>query len=318
MREAYAISIYIFPTMLHLLVSAFVALFGGGQQPASPAAAPPSTDIYVATLSISGGAIRVGRPVNISQSPGYDNQPSFTPDGTGVLFTSDRASKQGSSQMDIFRHDLASGAVSRVTSTDESEYSPTVTPDGSHISVIRVEKDGTQRLWQFQLDGTNPSVVLEHVKPVGYHAWLDASRLALFVLGPPATLQLADARTGGAEVIAKNIGRSIQKIPGGGASFVEQQGQGADRKLMVNELVLDGAKASVRPLIGAVAGAREADLAWTPDGTLLIAHGGSLYAWKKGEAEWRAVADLGALGLKNVSRLAVSPGGDRIALVAAQ
>lgn len=303
---------------MHLLVSAFVVLSGGGQQPPAATAAPPSTDVYIATLSISGSAIRIGKPENVSQSPGYDNQPSFTPDGAGLLFTSDRASKQGSSQMDIFRFDLASGTISRVTSTDESEYSPTVTPDGRHISVIRVEKDGAQRLWQFQLDGTNPSIVLEKVKPVGYHAWLDANLLALFVLGPPATLQLADVRTGGAEIIAKNIGRSIQKMPGGGASFVEQQGQGAERKLIVSELVLDGGKPSGRPLIPAVAGAREADVAWTPDGTLLMAQAGSLYAWKKGEAEWRVVADLSALGLRSVSRLAVSPRGDRIALVAAQ
>ena len=47
---------------------------------------------------------------------------------------------------DIYRYDIASQAISQVTNTPEAEYSPTVTPDGRHISVIRVESDGTQRL----------------------------------------------------------------------------------------------------------------------------------------------------------------------------
>jgi len=40
-----------------------------------------------------------------------------------------------------------------------------------------------------------------------------------------------------------------------------------------------------------------------------------LYGWRRGENDWRRLADLTALGLHGVSRLAVSPGGDRIALV---
>jgi hypothetical protein len=320
--------------MIQLLVSMVLALSSAGQQPAPPApAAPPSTDVFVASLSMTGGIPAVGKPENISQAPGYDNQPFFASDGNSLLFTSDRAPRtpappsvgqprtpggtQSASQMDIFRYDFRSRTISRVTDTSEGEYSPTVTPDTRHLSVIRVEADGTQRLWKFPMNGGNPTLVLERVKPVGYHAWLDANTLALFVLGEPATLQVADVRTGASQIVTSRIGRSLQRIPGGGISFVQQEGQGSERKLIVSQLTLADGKPVTRPLMTAVAGAREADLAWTPDGTLLMAHGGSLYAWKSGQAEWRVVADLGALGLKNVSRLAVSPKGDRIALVAA-
>jgi hypothetical protein len=58
------------------------------------------------------------------------------------------------------------------------------------------------------------------------------------------------------------------------------------------------------------------DLAWTPDGMLLMATGGKLYFWRRGQAQMTAGADLDALGLRGVTRLAVSPRGDRIALVA--
>jgi hypothetical protein len=42
----------------------------------------------------------------------------------------------------------------------------------------------------------------------------------------------------------------------------------------------------------------------------------TLYRWRSGEPNWTVVANLGALGLRNVTRLAVSPKGDRLALVA--
>ncbi|MBZ5556222.1 MAG: hypothetical protein LAO77_02995 [Acidobacteriia bacterium] len=297
-----------------LLLFALPAAAASPQTPAAPA--PPDTEIFLATLTpltTPGQTLTVGRPANITNSPGYDNQPSFTPDGGAILFTSIR----GGTQTDIYRYDVASGATARVTNTPESEYSPTVTPDGAHISVIRVEADGTQRLWRFTLAGTEPELVLKGVKPVGYHAWADDRTLALFVLGQPATLQIADARTGNADVVVRGINRSIQRIPGRGTiSFVEREAgaSNADAQLWIREL--DAKTRRVTPLVAAVAGATEADCAWTPDGMLLMADKDVLYGWRRGETEWRRIADLAALGLHGVSRLAVSPKGDRIAFVA--
>src|SRR4051812_38049645 len=65
---------------------------------------PPGTDIFLAPLSVSGAKTTVGTPVNITARAGYDNQPSFTPDGRSILFTSIRAGGQS----DIYRYDLAS------------------------------------------------------------------------------------------------------------------------------------------------------------------------------------------------------------------
>jgi|SRR5579862_265872 len=133
---------------------------------ASGLAAQANTDIFLAPLSIRNGMVEIGAPVNITNRPGYDNQPSFTPDGKAVLFTSVREDAQA----DIYRYDVGSKLITRVTKTPESEYSATVMPSGDRFSVIRVEPDSTQRLWSFRLDGTDPRLVIERLKPVGYHA----------------------------------------------------------------------------------------------------------------------------------------------------
>ena len=294
--------------------------------PAAPA--PPDTEIFLAPLTSANGKIEVGPPVNITNNPGYDNQPFFAPDGRSVLFTSVRgtppAGGDGSlTRTDVYRYDIGAGTVSRVTQTAEGEYSPTVMLDGRRISVIRVEADGTQRLASIAPSGPKieVDVLLPNVKPVGYHAWADEHTVAMFILGgsgAPATLQVADMRTGNARVLATDIGRSIQRMPGAGASrrisFVQRERDGDKIALTIKEL--DPATGQITPLTPAVDGAREADTAWMPDGTLLMAKDGVLYGWKRGQNGWNEVASLTRLSLSGVTRLAVSPAGDRIALVA--
>jgi hypothetical protein len=278
-------------------------------------------------MKIVDGAITIGSAENITNNPGYDNQPFFTPDGRAILFTSIRPSTSlgpgAAGQTDIYRYDIASKGISQVTTTPESEYSPTITPSGA-LSVVRVELDEarTQRLWQFSADGRDPHVVLETVKPVGYHAWADDHTLALFILGAngaPATLQLADTRTGHARVLATDIGRSIQRMPGATGtahiSFTQRERAGDATVRTVKEL--DPATGAIVALAPAIdRDPAELDTAWTPDGTLLAVRRGVLYGWRRGDSQWKEVANLERLSLSGVTRLAVSPKGDLLALVA--
>jgi hypothetical protein len=273
---------------------------GAGQ----PAAPPAGADIFLASLDTRGGAIRVGAPTNITARAGYDNQPSFTPEGAALLYTSVREDGQA----DVWRHDLAARASSPVTRTTESEYSPTVVPGGGAISVVRVERDSTQRLWRFPLDGGEPALILDAVKPVGYHAWGDESTLLLFVLGDPASLVRADVRSGAATPVIENPGRSIQRIPGARAlSFVRKR-RGGDWVMRY-----DVDSATFTPIAPTLAGSE--DHAWTPDGSLLMARGNRLFAWDSSGGAWREVARFDDPGMARITRLAVSPRGDWIALV---
>jgi dipeptidyl aminopeptidase/acylaminoacyl peptidase len=282
-----------------------------GQQPSTPPAGaaltPQNTDIYLLSFNGQLDALKAAPPQPLSVAPGYDNQPFFTPDGAAVLFTANRDGKQ----TDIFEFDRASRRVRQLVATPEAEYSATVTPDGKGFSVIRVESDGTQRLWRFDRGGANPRVVLADIKPVGYHAWVDADRLVLFVLGKPATLQAAQVSTGKGTVVTNNVGRSILRVPGGSTvSFVQREENG---EYWVKEL--NPATNAITPLVLAPAGSAERDCAWLPDGTLLMSAGTRVVAWRRGDKDWRDVYDAAAHKLGAVTRMAVAPDGRSVAIV---
>jgi Tol biopolymer transport system component len=309
-----------------LLVAAALFAPFAPQAPQAPnPAAPAPFDIYLVPLSGGLASMKGAKPQPLSIAPGYDNQPNFSPDGSRVLFAANRDDKQ----TEIFAFDRNTKRVTQITHTAENENSPTFVPTGAgpsgSFTVVQSEFDSKgqrptpaiQRLWRFNADGKSPQLILPGITPVGYHAWIDADRLALFVLGAqgkPATLQLASVKTGKAEVITDNIGRSLHRIPGTQmVSFVHREGDTYTVKQ------LDPATKKIDVLTKAVEGSSDRDMAWMPDGkTMLMSSGTKIFSWTRGANAWTEVFDAAAFQLGAVTRLAVSPRGDAVAIVVAE
>jgi len=275
---------------------------------ARPALADP--DVYLLPLVGRGDALEIGVPVNVSRRNGYDNQPAFERDSRALYFTSNR----GDGQSDIYRHDFSTGLTAPLRATKpESEYSAMPTLDGQSITVIRVEADSTQRLAQFPTDGSAQTVLFPAIKPVGYFAQADDSTWAMFVLGSPATLRLA--RTGAGrgqttgDAIAGNVGRSLHRIPG--TAHVSYVQKGAAVWYVMR---LDPVSRRVDTLIALPKGSE--DVAWVDSTTLLVGSGTQLMQWQRGTTAWKSLGDLAVAHLVNITRLAVSPNGEWLALVA--
>jgi dipeptidyl aminopeptidase/acylaminoacyl peptidase len=269
----------------------------------SPAAQAPATDIFLVDLTLRGGVLALGRPERVTEHEGYDNQPAFSPDGRSLYFTS-----RIGDQTDVQRYDLATRQVRAWRQTPESEFSPTPAPGGG-LSVVRFEADGTQRLWRLEEGGAAEPLVPD-VKPVAYHAWADAETLVLVVLGDPLTLQVADRRSGKADVVARQVGRCVRPVPGRTTvSFV--------RKVAKGEWWLEALDPKTRATarIGRLPEGVE-DYAWLPDGRVLVGQGARLLELPPGATEFRELMRFSERELQNVTRLAANPRGDRLALVA--
>jgi len=273
----------------------------------------PTVDIYVAELVGPGCPCA---PVNVTHRPGYDNQPRFLPDGKTLFYTAD-----DESGTNIYRLKLATGERTRITSTPEPEFSPTLMPDGRQVSVVRIEPDLRQHLWSFPLPRGDRGLpvmnnsfhrVLEAPEPVGYHVWIDADTLVLYVLGTPNSLYVANVATGNYERIAGPIGRSLQRIPGKPLASFLDLADAKDTHIRSFDPVTRQIADLARPVR-----AGDVDYAWTPDGRIVMAQDGALFAWNPATGgPWLPFADFTKTGLKNITRLAFSPDGKRVALVA--
>ena len=280
------------------------------KEQASAAPPPPDTEIYLATIGFDGDQVTFGSILNLTKRPGYDNQPAFLPDGSGLLFTSMRDGKQ----TDIYRLEYRGMQAVQVTDTPESEYSPTPLPEGG-FSTVRVEEDQTQRLWRMGDGGEGAEPILPEVTGVGYHGWLSGDRVALFVVGDeekkvPHSLHLANVATGESNKLLDNPGRSLHAIPGdaNGLSFVDKSDP---ESWFIKRLDLNSMESSelVKTLD------QSEDFVWTPSGGILMAKQAKIYHWP-GTGDWREVIDLKGQVIGDITRVQLNQDASRLALVA--
>lgn len=273
---------------------------------AAQTAPPPATEVFLAPLTWSNSTLTIGAPTNISNNPGYDNQPSFLPDSSAVIFASNRDTKQN----DIYRYDIASKQLVQLTKTPENEYSPLVAPDGQSFLCVH----GTeQSIFRYDMDGSNPRLAFQYGKElIGYHVWTTPTEFAAFVLAngsAPQSLQVIDTVTGKGQIIETNTGRSLlHRIGHNTISFVSKTDP---QKWVIKEF--DIATHAVSVITETVP--RSEDLAWLADGRILMASGSKLYTWQAGTPGWTEVADFTAAGVKRITRLAASRDGKYLAIV---
>lgn len=266
-----------------------------------------TTDLHVVDMWSSAGLIHLADPRPLTTRPGYDNQPAFTADGSGVLYVSRRGG-----QTDVYRYDLASGQARRLTDSREREYSPQPLPSGTGFSAVRAGTGWDQTIWVFDEDGGGARPLIEGLgSPVSYYAWVDEDLLVAVLERAPGRFQLAvvhvaEAR---AEPILENVGRCLQRVPGRRAvSFVHRV---SPADWWIKEVDVDTGE--VTTLTRAVQGAE--DHAWMPDGVLISAGGSRLYVHTMGiGGAWEEVADLGPK-LGRIGRIAVQPQGSGLVLV---
>lgn len=265
--------------------------------------AQPYTEVYLFDLEKTKDGYALNNPLNVSDNPGYDNQPSFSKDGNTLMYTS----WQSDEQTDIIRYDINKKSKVRFTKSDGSEYSPTESFDGNYVSTIILERDGRQLLWAYGLKTANPEILVKDLV-IGYHCWYNLSTLFSFVLGEPSTLQKNDLKAGENSIIDEQIGRSLHRIPGKKAiSYIS-------KKSDEWSIIAYQPKSGKQKVLAKTLPDSE-DMAWTPNRNMIMGKGSELFYRKMNGTSWSALADLAEYELTGITRIAVSPDGKKIAVV---
>jgi hypothetical protein len=264
----------------------------------------PGNDIWLASIDND----QVGDPVKISTGTGYNNQPHFSDDGFIVYYSREAVVDEAASQTDVAAYDIRTSTTRMVNHTSQDEYSPTPIPGRNALSVIQVEPDQKQRLWAIDVDSGEMELLLPHVEPVGYHAWINENEVAMFILGDSFTLQTATLDSLSVNLVADNIGRSIRKHPETGEILFVDKNREPWQIAAFNPET--GQLRGVMPLFPA-----NEDFTVDAVGNYWSGNGSKLYKRTPGDSRWALMADYKMFGLNQISRLAINLNSGHIAIV---
>ena len=272
----------------------------------------PNTNIYLFKFEqVNDSLFNFQKPQFLTHfnSRGYNNQPHFVSNNEVYISVEDVRDK---SQTDIISLNLDTKVRTLVTNSEDREYSPTLLPEKYYFSCVRQENDGleTQRLWVFPIDrSTNGKVILKNQDKIGYHCWLTNETVALFIVGPPHYLALANTSDDTVMKLTSNIGRSLQKLPNGNLAFLHKP---TETNWTIKELDVNTLRS--KTIVGARAGSE--DFIVLKDGSILMSQGSKIYKYKiRRDTRWLEVADFSKLGIDNIKRMAISPDERNITIV---
>jgi hypothetical protein len=268
------------------------------------AIAQPNTEVYLFDLKVSDAGYELSNQRNISNNPGYDNQPFFYNDNTLVFASTING------QTDIASYNIKERTISYLSNTVQgSEYSPTRIPGEAALSAIRLDTTGLQRLYRYDLaTGTNTLLVDNLV--IGYHTWVNDHTIASFVLGDPATLVVSDLKKGVNLTVDNTIGRSLHSIPNtkNTFSYISKK----TTPWQIKSLNLDNQK--ITTIYETVPEAE--DMCWLNDGTILMAKGNTIYKLNpKKDTSWSVAKVFEDPDMQLISRVAVNASNTKISIV---
>ncbi|MCO7222891.1 hypothetical protein [Pleionea sp. CnH1-48] len=262
----------------------------------------PGTDISLFKILTTQKGIELVFSKHLVKRKGYDNQPAFTADSNHIYFT--RMNDAGSNT-DSWRVNVLSSQMTPLTRTTASEYSPTPRGNDGEFSAVIAEGE-KQSLWLIK-DGKHHKRLNAEVEPVGYHAWINADAIAMFRLAEPHELVLLD-QSNKHRVVAKDIGRSMLPKQDQKTLFFVQND--TDSKV-ITEYSTESDK--MRKILALKSGSE--DFTWHKKLGFFQGVGSELFVASNKQPQWISLGQWKQQGIVNISRLAVSPDGQWLAVV---
>jgi Tol biopolymer transport system component len=211
-----------------------------------------------------GGDKTVAR--ELLQGVAIDRQPAYHPDGSRVLFTSNR-----SGNVDLFSYEFASGKVAQLTDHPASDWDGAFTPDGKSL-LWGSDRGGGLEIWTSRLDGTGARQLTQSGSAAENPTMTPDGTWVVYSSGRAESPGIYKVRSDGTEVTLLVPGNWIQpevSPDGRHAIFV-----GADNARLQNRIgVVDLDSAKITSFAGEISyGLRSGNVTygrgrWMPDGS---------------------------------------------------
>ena len=278
--------------LTHLFCLVFV-LVGFGQNP---------SEIYLYNISANTQSLTINNPKNISKSKGYNSQPSFL-DDRYIVFSSERKG-----QTDIAKYDTRYGSKLWVNFTEGSEYTPLKIPNKNAVSAVRLDKDGKQLLYSYNLRNGDSKVLIDNLK-VAYYTWYDKNTIVSAVIEEDGlNLYTTFVSEGKNRKYATKVGRSFHKIPNSNlVSFISKENE---KQWQIKSL--NPSTGTIKTIANTIENVE--DICWLNGNTIISSKGNAIYKLTlKKDNDWQKVTTIeNATG---ISRLLASEDASKLLVV---
>lgn len=265
-------------------------------------------EIIVLDVISEDGKMILSNPINITRRPGYDNQPSFSSDGSQLLYTSIRDDQQA----DIYLYNFSDSTHKQITKTKESEFSP-VFMSNNLFSVVRIDKDSLQRMYALNMKGKTKEHLVNHQDSIGYYQWMNENELAIFVIPEPFELRIVRTDTNLTKVVTSKISPSIQINPKNGkVLFVTEFEKNQWFICELNDI--NETTFEIIPIVNVLD--EDHNFIITSSGEYIVCNGSKVYKYNPSyDKGWIRIYDGANDNYNHFYRLAISPDMKKIALV---
>ncbi len=251
----------------------------------------PNTEIFLFDLLVDNGNYTFSNGKNISNNEGYDNQPSFVNDNQ-ILFASTR-----NDQTDIISYRANYDVKTWVNFTEGGEYTPLKIPNKNAISAVRLDKDGKQRLYSYNLSNGNSTELINDLV-VAYYRWYnDETIVSAVIENDSLNLYVSNIKDQTNRRYQKNVGRSFHKIPNTNlVSYISK----ANAQWTINSL--NPATGETKVLANTLD--KVEDICWLINGDIISGKGSKLYKLTLNkDTNWKEIADLSKDGISKITRI---------------
>ena len=270
--------------------------------------AQSDSEIFLLDIKFKQDKIEISNVKKISNNKGYNNQPIFVSNDK-ILFTSER-----NFQNDIVQYDSSKKSLKYLTNTLTSEYSP-IRYKKNKITAVSLDKKGEQYLRIYDIKDNTFKIPFTD-KIVGYYTYSKQIKnliISSVLENNELVLYTSNLKTKEHTYVDNNTGRSIHNIPK--YKFGQEKISYISKKDSIwNINYVDLSNYKTKTITTTLN--NNEDICWFKDGSILTSHKNNLYIFNsKLSKNWKLLCSLEEYGITNISRMAINPDNDKLALV---